>query len=107
MGKYIDITDENFDSEVLKSDIPVLVDFWASWCAPCRMIAPIIEQIAEEYDGKLKVAKMDVDASPETPAKLAITGIPTIVIFKNGEAVEKIVGAVPKNKIKELVDSLV
>lgn len=107
MGSYIDVTDENFESEVLNSDIPVLVDYWAVWCAPCRMIAPIVEQLAEDYKGKLKVAKMDVDSSPETPANYGISGIPTLMIFKDGKPVETIIGAVPKSKIQAVVDSVV
>lgn len=101
---YIEVSDDSFSKDVLQSDLPVLVDFWAAWCAPCRMIGPIIEQIAEEYNGKIKVAKMDVDANQKTPGEYSITGIPTILIFKEGKMVEKLVGAVPKARIKEMVD---
>lgn len=106
MGTHIEATDANFEQEVLKSNIPVLVDFWASWCAPCRMIAPIVDEIAGEYEGRLKVAKMNVDDSGETPTQFGITGIPTLIIFKNGQPVEKIVGAVPKAAIKKALDAV-
>lgn len=106
MAEHLEVTDANFENEVLKSDIPVLVDFWASWCAPCRMIAPVVDELAKDYEGKLKVGKMDVDANNETPASLGITGIPTLIIFKNGQPMEKIVGAVPKNKIVSVVESV-
>ncbi|MGE5314130.1 MAG: thioredoxin [Acidobacteriota bacterium] len=97
--KPIEITDANFDAEVLKSSTPVLVDFWASWCGPCKMIAPSIEEIANEYDGKLKVGKMDVDANPMVPTKFHIQSIPTLLIFRNGAVVEQIVGAAPKRNL--------
>ncbi len=100
----MDITDSSFEKDVLKSDLPVLVDFWAAWCAPCRMVGPIVEQIAEEYSGKIKVAKMDVDSNQSTPSEFAITGIPTLILFKDGKVFEKLVGAVPKAKIKEMVE---
>lgn len=96
-------TDANYQTEVLDSDIPVLVDFWADWCMPCKMIEPHIEQIAEEYKGKLKVVKFNVDENPMTPQSLGITGIPTLILYKDGEIVERIVGAVPKEQIEELI----
>lgn len=105
MGKYVEVTDATFEAEVLKSDKPVLVDFWAVWCAPCRMIAPSVEQLAEEKEGVLKVAKMDVDNNPETAGKFGIRSIPTLLVFKNGEIVDQIVGAVPKSTIESKVDA--
>lgn len=98
-AKYITATDQNFDQEVLKSDKPVLVDFWAVWCGPCRMIAPVIEELANDYDGKAKIAKLNVDENPQVSMKYGIRSIPTLLIFKNGEVVDQIVGAVPKNVI--------
>jgi thioredoxin 1 len=90
-------TDSNFDSEVLKSDKPVLVDFWAEWCGPCRMIGPIVEELSREYDGKVSVGKFNVDENPDIPTKYGIRSIPTLLVFKNGELVDKIVGAVAKS----------
>ncbi len=101
--QLIQVSDQNFKAEVLDSTIPVLVDFWAIWCGPCKMIAPIVEELAKEYDGKLKVAKMDVDANPKTSMDFGIRSIPTLLVFKGGAVVEQIVGAVPK---RHLVDKL-
>ena len=104
MGNETILTDTNFDAEVLKSDIPVLVDFWAEWCYPCKMIAPVVEEISHEYAGKLKVGKLDTDTNQVTAAQYGITGIPTLLLFKNGEIVDRIVGALPKHSIKEKLD---
>jgi len=101
----IAVNDANFKDEVLNSDLPVLVDFWAEWCGPCRMIAPTIEEIAKEYSGKVKVCKLNVEEAAQTSADYGIMNIPTLVIFKNGEMVEKIVGAISKNDISAKIDS--
>ncbi|NTV47218.1 MAG: thioredoxin [Chlorobiales bacterium] len=98
-AKYITATDQNFDQEVIKSDKPVLVDFWAVWCGPCRMIAPVVEELANDYDGKAVIAKLNVDENPQVSMKYGIRSIPTLLIFKNGQVVDQIVGAVPKNVI--------
>lgn len=101
--KPIHVDDANFQNEVLQSDKPVLVDFWAIWCGPCKMIAPIVEELAKEYNSKLKVAKMDVDANPRTAMQYGIRSIPTLMVFKGGQVVEQIIGAVPKRYLVEKV----
>ncbi|HUX92576.1 MAG TPA: thioredoxin [Ignavibacteriaceae bacterium] len=105
--KPITITDENFDTEVIKSDKPVLIDFWAVWCGPCRMIAPIVEELAIEYSGKLKIGKLDVDNNQQTSIKYGVRSIPTLLIFKDGMVKDTIIGAVPKaqivNKLKAVL----
>jgi thioredoxin 1 len=103
--KAIEFTDANFDQEVLKSDLPVLVDFWAVWCGPCKMIAPIVEELATEYEGKAKIGKLDVDNNQEVAVKYGIRSIPTLLIFKSGQLVDQIVGAVPKAHITEKLKS--
>ncbi|PLW97820.1 MAG: thioredoxin [Marinilabiliales bacterium] len=102
----IELTDGTFESLVLKSDKPVLVDFWAVWCGPCRMVGPIVQEIGEEYGDKAVVGKLDVDHNPETARNYGIRNIPTILFFKNGEVVDKQVGAVPKQKLVEKLDAL-
>jgi thioredoxin 1 len=99
--KPIEITDANFQTEVLNSDKPVLIDFWAVWCGPCKMVAPVVEEIAKEYDGKLKVGKVDVDNNPEVSMQFGIRSIPTLMVFKGGKVVEQIIGAVPKRNVVE------
>jgi thioredoxin 1 len=107
MSKPIEITDSTFQKEVLESNVPVLVDFWAAWCGPCKMIAPVVEEIAKEYDGKLKVGKVDVDANQQYAAKYGIRSIPTLLIFKDGKVVDQIIGAVPKPMITQKLASVV
>jgi thioredoxin 1 len=103
VGNAIDVTDTSFGPEVLRSELPVLIDFWAPWCGPCKAIAPIVEELAEEYAGQLKVMKLDVDGNPQTPVAYGVQSIPTLLLFKDGQLVEQIKGAVPKPRI---VDAL-
>ena len=102
----IEVTDNNFEEIVLQSDKPVLVDFWAEWCGPCRMISPLVAELSEDYDGRAVITKMDVDNNPGTAAKFGIRNIPTILFFKNGEVADKQVGAVPKSILASKIDSL-
>ena len=97
------ITEQNFEQEVLRSELPVLVDFWATWCGPCRMVAPVVAQIAEEQEGLIKVGKVDVDEQPGLAVRFGVMSIPTLMVFKNGEAVNTAVGAMPKSAIEELL----
>lgn len=99
----VHVTDASFEEEVLKSDLPVLVDFWAAWCGPCKMIAPILDDIAKEYSGRVKVCKVDVDANGDTPAKFGIRGIPTLILFKNGNAEATKVGALSKTQLNDFI----
>jgi thioredoxin 1 len=101
----LELTDSNFDELVLKSDKPVLVDFWAEWCGPCRMVGPIVEELAGEYEGKAVIGKVDVDSNPGISTKFGIRNIPTLLVFKNGEIVDKQVGAVPKHILKGKLDA--
>ena len=98
MAEPVTVTDDSFDAEVLKSDLVILTDFWAEWCAPCRRIAPFLHEIAEEYEGRVKVVKLDIDANPNVTSNYGVLSIPTVIVFKNGQPVERIVGAAPKQK---------
>lgn len=100
----ISTSDSNFEAEVLQSDVPVLVDFWAEWCGPCKMIAPILDDIATEYDGRVKVAKLNIDENPATPPKYGVRGIPTLMLFKNGEVDATQVGALSKSQLTAFLD---
>lgn len=106
MGNTFEVTDDTFDSEIVNSDIPAVVDFWAAWCGPCKMIGPVVEELAGEYEGKVKFAKMDVDNNRQTPAKFGIRNIPTLIFFKGGEVVNTVVGAQPKTSLEEQVKKL-
>jgi thioredoxin 1 len=99
------VSDESFDSDVLNSDVPVLVDYWAEWCGPCKVIAPVLEEIASEYDGKIKICKLDIDANETTPPKYGIRGIPTLMLFKNGNVEATKVGALSKSQLTAFLDS--
>lgn len=105
-GKPIELTDDNFEDEVLDSDQPVLVDFWATWCGPCRQVAPIVEDLAEEFSDRAKVGKVDVDSNPQTAQQYGVRSIPTLLFFKDGEVEEQVVGAVPKKQLKKKLEAL-
>jgi len=106
MGKAVVLTDQNFKTEVLESKVPVLVDFWAEWCGPCKQIAPIVEEIAQNYDSKIKVGKVDVDANNQTALNYMIRSIPSLLFFKNGKVVEQIIGAVPRQQLLNKVEAV-
>ncbi|HIM20034.1 MAG TPA: thioredoxin TrxA [Rhodospirillales bacterium] len=101
------VTDDTFELDVLRADGPVLVDFWAEWCGPCKQIAPSLDEISEELDGKMSLAKVNIDENPETPSKYGVRGIPTLMLFKGGEVASTKVGALPKSKLKEWVESVI
>jgi len=101
--KVVNVTDDSFESEVKQSQVPVLVDFWASWCAPCKAISPMIDELAGQYDGKVKVCKVNVDENPATPGQFGVRGIPTLILFKDGEVLDQVVGAVPKGQLEDLL----
>lgn len=106
-AKYVTLTDDNFADEVLNSDVPVLVDFWATWCGPCRMIAPVIEELADEFDGRAKIGKVDVDSNARVATQFGIRSIPTLLFFKDGQVVEQQIGASPKRVLSDKLESLV
>jgi len=103
-SSLIHVNDRDFSSEVLQSDIPVLVDFWATWCGPCQAISPIVEELAKEFLGRIKVAKLNVDENPITPSQYGIRGIPTLILFKDGKIFDQIIGSVPKSRLKAMLE---
>ena len=107
MSNIVHLSDDTFQKEVIESSIPVLVDYWAEWCGPCKMIAPILDDLVSEYDGKLKIAKLNIDENPQTPAKFGIRGIPTLMIFKDGNPEATKVGALSKSQLTAFIDSTI
>lgn len=107
MANVVEVSDGTFDAEVLQSPTPVLIDFWAPWCAPCRAIAPVVEELAGEYDGKIKIVKMNVDDNPQTPSRYGVRGIPNLILFQGGEVKEQLVGAVAKQKLVDAITQVV
>ena len=101
----LQVNDKNFTAEVLQSDIPVLVDFWATWCGPCRAISPIVEDLAKEFSGRIKITKLNVDENPSTPSQYGVRGIPALILFKEGKVLDQIVGSVPKARLKALIET--
>lgn len=101
--KVVQLSDDAFEADVLQSSTPVLVDFWASWCAPCKAISPVVDELAEEYAGQVKIGKLNVDENPATPGQFGVRGIPTLILFKDGQVVDQVVGAVPKNQLEGLI----
>jgi thioredoxin 1 len=106
MADLLEITDANFDEEIINSDVPAMVDFWAEWCGPCKMVSPVVEELAEEYKGRIKITQMDVDGNSQTPARFGIRNIPTLILFKKGEVVKTIIGAQPKKHIDDELKKL-
>ena len=106
MATIVQVGDDNFEAEVLRSDIPVLIDFWAPWCGPCKSIAPVIEELARDYEGRLKVAKLNVDENPVTPSRYAVRGIPNLLILKGGAVKEQLIGAVPKSRLVQAIENV-
>ena len=105
-SSLLHVSDKNFESEVLRSGIPVLVDFWATWCGPCRAISPIIEELAKEFSGRVKITKLNVDENPATPGQYGVRGIPTLILFKEGKVLDQIVGSVPKARLKAMIEKV-
>jgi len=106
VGKVLEVSDQSFEQEVIKSATPVLIDFWAPWCGPCKAIAPVVEQLAGEYAGRLKVVKMNVDDNPQTPSRYGVRGIPNLLVIKGGQVADQIVGAVPKAHLVKAIDTV-
>jgi len=104
MSAVQEITDTNFETEVINSDLPVLIDFWAPWCAPCRAIGPVVDELSREFTGKLKVVKMNVDDNPQVAQKYGVTSIPTLMMFKDGKLVDRVVGAMPKGELQKFIE---
>ena len=106
MGKVSEVSDSSFALEVLQAKTPVLIDFWAPWCGPCRAIAPVVEELANQYDGRLKVVKMNIDDNPETPSRYGVRGIPNLILFKSGQVADQVVGAVAKARLVKVIDQV-